>query len=161
MKLSRFFFPALMLGALLCITSATTFAQGSIAPNQQLGVGVNTEGVAIAYAITPSLQIGTDFGFLTETGESGGTTINFGPYARLLFEGIVNPFVQVGFGIFKTGSNSASTSLYAAGGLEYFLNQNVGVFGGVTLLTLPFETGSNAEIGFKQGRVGLEWWFRR
>jgi hypothetical protein len=161
MKLSRFFFPALVLGALVCITSATAFAQPGIAPNQQLGVGIHTEGFAVAYAISPAFQIGTDFGLVSVTGTGGSTTIDFGPYARFLFEGVVNPFVQVGFGLTKPGTGDAVTSLYAAGGLEYFLNQNVGIHGEFNLISIPFQSGANSIIGFRAGRVGMEWWFNR
>lgn len=161
MKLTRFFFPALMLGVLFCLNSATTFAQGSIAPSQQLGIGVNTDGIAIAYALSPGFHIGSDFGILSRTGDGGSTTINFGPYARLLFEGVVNPFVQIGIGLSKSGDSDASTSLYAAGGLEYFINPSFGVFGGVSVVTIPFQSGVGTAIGFARGTLGIEYWLRR
>src|SRR5690606_12679775 len=103
----------------------------------------STGGFQLQYAISPGFHIGSNLGLnITSPAVGDGvTTITIEPYARFLFEGTVNPFLQAGISI-ASASSTTTTGLYVAGGLEYFITRNVGAYGFVGILDLPFEDGS-------------------
>lgn len=159
MTMRKFFSTTLILGMLLAFGAIKASAQAGIAPSSQFGIGAGTEGFQLQYAISPAFQLGTTFGLqiLSPSVGDGETTITIGPYARFLFEGTVNPFIQAGINI--VSGDATTTALYAAPGLEYFFNRNVGVFGVVSLLNIPFEDGATKTFGLTGGAVGVEWYF--
>ncbi len=160
MKMRKFFSLTFILGALLVSGAVKASAQAGIAPSSQFGIGAGTSGAQLQYAISPSFQIGSNVGLNITSPAVGDaiTTITIEPYARLLFEGVVNPFIQAGISI-VSASSTTNTSLYAAPGLEYFFSRNVGVFGLVGLLNIPFQDGATKVFGITGGAVGVEWYF--
>jgi hypothetical protein len=165
MKASKLTLLALVLGMLAFANSEKAFAQGGVAPSSQLGIGANTSGLTIQYAISPSFHIGASAALVFNSAPNGGestTSLQIGPYARFLLEGTVNPFIQAGISIAKTGTSSAATSLYAGFGLEYFITRNVGVLAATNILNIPFESGSSISFGPSPfGTAGVEWFFNR
>jgi hypothetical protein len=159
MKMTRLFTITLML-ALLVLGASKASAQAGIAPSSQFGIGINTSGAQIQYAITPGIQIGADVGLAGSSAEGSKLVLEIGPYGRFLLEGKVNPFVQVGFSI-RNQDTTTSTSLYLAGGLEFFYSPNVGVFGTVNILNVPFADGAEKTYGLLKGGLGIEWYFDR
>lgn len=149
---------------LMVVSADAVRAQGTIAPSSQLGIGVNTGGFQLAYAISPAIHIGTNLGI---TATDGSTGIGISPYFRWLFEGTVNPLVQVEFniGINSTSVGDSSVSNTETGlgllfGLEYFINRNVGVYAAANLLNLDFvEPEMVTTFGYFAPRVGVEWFF--
>lgn len=160
MKMPKFFSITLVLGAMMVLGAVNAFAQGGVAPSSQLGIGASTEGAQIQYAISPGFHLGSIFG-LTSTSPAVGdgvTTIVIAPYARFLFEGTVNPFLEAGIGI-VSASSTTNTNLFLNGGLEYFITRNVGIWGKVGILELPFEDGATKVFGLAGGGAGVEWFF--
>jgi hypothetical protein len=159
MKQFRIFLVSMALG--LIAAGAPLFAQASTAPSSQLGIGLNTSGGTVQYAVTPSIQIGFEASFFSQSSSGTSTTgYGLGPYARFLLEGTVNPFIQAGFRAEKRGGGTIS-SLYAGFGLEYFFSRNVGVFALADVLTLTLSDPSATTISFVGNRVGVEWYFDR
>jgi len=182
---------ALTLGAL---TATAQPLKTNTAPEGQLGIGLNTSGATVQYALSPSLQVGVllNVGMSSSTQEttSGSTTIkvdnsttNLGAelYGRFLFEGLVNPFVQLGLALNNTGTTSKSGSnevtnsratmdLNAYFGLAYYFTRQFGVFAQVGVVSLGLSDKSTTEstvtvetenptetsFGIGSGRVGLE-----
>ncbi len=159
MTMRKFFSTTLILGMLLAFGAIKASAQAGIAPSSQFGIGAGTSGFQLQYAISPAFQLGANFGLLVTSPSvgDGETQITIGPYARFLFEGTVNPFIQAGINI--VSGDATTTSLYAAPGLEYFFSRNVGVYGLVGLLDIPFEDGATKTFGLSGGAVGVEWYF--
>lgn len=140
---------------------ANLHAQAGVAPTSQLGIGVNTTGGTIQYAISPSFQIGLEAGFSsTSSNDVTVTSYSFGPYARFLLEGTVNPFIQAGFRANKYGGATTS-DIYGGFGLEYFFSRNVGVFALANVLTLTLSDPSATTFAFAGERAGVEWYFNR
>jgi hypothetical protein len=160
MKGSKQAFLTLLFGALL-VSFSSASAQ-SVAPSSQLGIGVNTSGMTVQYAITPGIHVGAAAALVFQSGDNSSTSLEIGPYARFLLEGTVNPFIQAGISIAKAGDGDAQTSLYAAFGLEYFINRNTGVFAGTRVINIPFQKGSPISFGITTlAAAGVEWFFNR
>ncbi|MCC7438139.1 MAG: hypothetical protein IT211_06535 [Armatimonadetes bacterium] len=190
----------LLITAALTLGTLTATAQPlktNTAPDGQLGIGINTSGATVQFAISPSLQAGVllNVGMTSSTTEipSGGSTVkvdnsttNFGAeiYGRFLFEGLVNPFVQLGLALNnnsstqKSGSTETSQSrrtmdLNAYFGLAYYFTRQFGIFGQVglvgigisdkstseTTVTVETENPTETSFGIGSGRVGLEFFF--
>jgi hypothetical protein len=164
MKMTRLFTITLMLVAFVLVGATSAFAQAGIAPSSQLGIGAFAGGnglgggASLQYAFSPSFQGGVTLGvFSFSQSGASSTTYNLELYGRFLFEGTVNPFVQVAFRHGDDGTTSGS-SLGAGFGLEYFLNRNAGVYGMFDVIDLNFSPSSTA-FGINSGRVGVEWYF--
>ena len=190
----------LLITAALALGTLTATAQPlktNTAPDGQLGIGINTSGASVQFGISPSLQVGVllNVGMSSSTTEtpSGGSTIkvdnsstNFGAeiYGRFLFEGVVNPFVQLGLELgngsttSKSGSTEQSVSrstmdLNAYFGLVHYFTRQFGVFGQVGLVSLGIsdktttestvtvetENPTETSFGIGSGRVGVEFFF--
>src|SRR5512133_4321146 len=93
MKVLRLFATCALTALAITAVTSTAVAQGGIAPNQQFGIGINTNGFQLQYALSPGMQIGMDI--VLKSGE-GATGYGFAPYFRALLEGTVNPFIQAG-----------------------------------------------------------------
>jgi hypothetical protein len=160
MKGSKLGLLVLIVGALSLLSASRVFAQGGTAPSGQLGIGIGTNGAEIIYALSPGFFIGANAALIIQSGDNGQTSLEIGPFARMLFEGTVNPFIQAGISISKVGEGDANTSLYAAFGLEYFVSRNIGVYGMLPILDVPFKSGSAITVGINNfGAVGVEWFF--
>lgn len=145
---------------LLLVSSSAARAQGSMAPSSQLGIGVNTGGMSIQYAISPAMHIGfgASLGLVSDT--SGSVTrYGFGPYARFLFEGPINPFIEAGVSFADVGSTAIG--LFGTFGLEYFVNRNVGLFAATTIIEFQLSPRVVTSFGIQSGRAGAEWFFDR
>ena len=135
-------------------------------PDAQFGVGiVMTEGIfggQLQYAVTPAFHIGTQFGFQAISQGSNSTNdILFAPYGKFLFMGTptFKPFIQGQFVILNSGGSSSS-GLNLAGGAEYFANRNLGIFGGITVLSLGLNPApTRTVIGLGGAFLGVEWFF--
>lgn len=158
MKLSRLFLLALLPVAFVLSTNSSN-AQESVAPDGQFGIQAGTYGFGLQYAASPSLQIGLALGLAT--GDTP-TEINFSPYVRWLFEGTVNPFVFAGATIKSEetvgGDAATSTALGAGFGLAYYINPNVGVFGQFSILSIGLDP-SFTNFGLFNGHAGVEMFF--
>jgi hypothetical protein len=155
---------------LIVTGSSALLAQGSIAPSSQFGIGVNTEGLSIQYALTPGVQIGL-MATVASQSSNGASATYYGaaPYVRFLLEGVVNPFFEAGVSFAKASSGSSfvtesasTTSLFATFGLEYFINRNVGVFAAAQLLNLQLDPSPTVTtIGYFEPRAGIEYYFNQ
>jgi hypothetical protein len=164
---------------MMLIGSGALRAQGSIAPNQQFGIGVNTEGFQLQYALSPGLQIGLSTVIASASQDSiSATGYGFAPYVRFLLEGKVNPYLEAGFAYAKLSSDNfliegtSTSTIFLSFGLEYFINPNVGIFahGSLFNFQLAHDTDFNgttvsepsvASFGFFSPTAGLEWYFDR
>lgn len=176
----------LVVAMFVSITAANAQPRANIAPNGQFGIGINTEGGSVQYAISPSIFVLLDVAVdgVSVTGDSR-TAFGIGPAVRFLFEGALNPFVQAGVRILNdsrtqtnTGgtevkSSSSEMDLYAGFGLEYFASNQVGLFSQIDFLQLQL-SGSNevggvsadvtekaTRFGLVGGRAGVEFFFSR
>ena len=168
MKMTKLLSSTLLLGALLFGASKAS-AQGGIAPSKQLGIGVfagGESGASIQYAFSPAFQLGLGVG-ISGASRDGNSSTDYltDLYGRFVFEGVVNPLIQVGFRRGSTDNTvggvtttTTSNSVYGGAGLEYFFNRNVGVFGVIDILAINFDP-SVTTYGFNTGRLGLEWYF--
>ncbi len=155
MKFSRLSLLALI-PALMLFVSTSASAQ---APDGQLGIQAGTAGLGLQFALSPSLHIGGTVQILA--GDVAATTIGISPYARFLLEGEVNPFFQAGLNLTSVspdvGSSSTTTSIYAAFGLEWFHNENVGIAGQVSFFRLGLDPSSTV-FGPVSGDVSVEYY---
>lgn len=154
MKLSRLFLLALLPVAFVLSTNSSN-AQESVAPDGQFGIQAGTYGFGLQYAASPSLQIGVALGLLTG---DAPTQISFTPYLRWLFEGTVNPYIFAGATIeSREGAidTETSTEIGAGFGLAYYINPNVGFFGQFSVLTIGLDP-SATNFGLYNGHVGVE-----
>lgn len=190
----------LLTAATLVLGTLTVTAQPlktNTAPDGQLGIGINTSGASVQFGISPSLQVGVllnvgmssstqDIPQGTSTVKVDNSTTNLGAelYGRFLFEGVVNPFAQVGLEIgntsqtSKTGSTETSSSrstmdLNLYFGLVHYFTRQFGVFGQVGLVSLGLSDKTTNEstvttetenptvtsFGISSGRVGVEFFF--
>lgn len=158
MKLSRLFLFALLPVAFLLSTNSSN-AQESVAPDGQLGIQAGTLGFGLQYAASPSLQIGAVLGLVTG---DAPTNLSLSPYVRWLFEGTVNPYIFAGATISSQetigGDSETSTAIGAGFGLAYYLNPNVGVYGQFGVLDIGLDP-SSTNFGIFNGHVGVEWFF--
>ncbi len=139
-------------------------------PSEQVGVGITGGGMLgghVAYAITPAIHLGTQFGFVINSSDGNSSNqLAFGPYGKFILAGTpqFKPFGMVGFGINSVPSglnndNVTTTSLFVNAGAEYFLNRNFGVYGMFTFIDLGFGDNSYTTIGIGSSSVGVEWFF--
>lgn len=162
----------LLTAATLVLGTLTVTAQPlktNTAPDGQLGIGINTSGASVQYALSPSLQAGVllNVGMSSSTTEvtSGGVTVktdnsttSYGAeiYGRFLFEGLVNPYLQAGLelgnastttknGTSETTSSRSTMDLNLYFGLVYYFTRQFGVFGQVGLLSLGLSDKSTVE----------------
>ena len=156
MKRIRLVMLALLPAAFVLFTTPS-FSQGSVAPDGQFGIWASTGGLGIAYAISPSIQIGTGFGFVTG---DNPTAISVSPYVKFLFEGDVNPYIIAGLGVASVENSDTQTSLLAGFGLDYYINPSVGFFAHVTVLDVGLAPeGSATNYGLSaSGTAGVEWY---
>lgn len=162
----------LLTAATLVLGTLTVTAQPlktNTAPDGQLGIGINTSGASVQYALSPSLQAGVllSVGMASSTEEvtQGGVTVktdrsttDFGAeiYGRFLFEGLVNPYLQAGLelgssslttknGTTETTSSRSTMDLNLYFGLVYYFTRQFGVFGQVGLVSLGLSDKSTTE----------------
>ncbi len=155
MNRTRLFLLALV-PALVIFCTVPSQAQ---APDGQLGIQAGTHGLGIQYAISPSIHVGAILGL--QQGDFAATTINIAPYGKFLLEGEVNPYIMAALEInsVDNGSvSSSSTRIIAAFGLEYFITENVGVFGQATILQLNLDPSATL-FGIFSGNAGIEYFF--
>ncbi|MCB0713521.1 MAG: hypothetical protein KDD67_14435 [Ignavibacteriae bacterium] len=148
-----------LLPAALILCTTPSFAQGSVAPDGQLGIQAGTQGLGLQYALSPSLQIGGILGL--QQGDVTIKSITLTPYAKFLLEGDVNPFFMVGATISSADngvSSSTTTSLGAAFGLEYYINPSIGIFGQAQFFELGLDPSATI-FGLFNGHAGVEWFF--
>jgi len=125
-------------------------------PDQQLGFGFNNRGLHVQYAMGPAFHLGLNLALdFNKDSARSDTYFDFGPYARFLFSGdVIKPFVQLSLGLVQpntgsfrmsrtpgAGNDSTTVTLpdpqiraYLGFGGEHFFNQNVGIYGHVTML---------------------------
>lgn len=173
------FLIALVPMMMLVLATDAMAQKGMVAPESQLGIGVNTSGASVQYAFTPSIQAGVMLAIASTSTDGGSVTgFSFDPYLRVLFEGPINPFVEAGVSIQSTTTSpdggvevsESTTALFAGFGLEYYVTRNVGFFGTVQLLSLDLSRSSKSgsvtldgqkqtTIGIVGGRAGVEYYF--
>ncbi len=147
MKFSRLSLLALI-PALMLFVSTSASAQ---APEGQLGIQAGTLGLGIQYAISPSLHVGTTANILLADGDR----IALLPYVKFLLEGEVNPYFKAGLQI---GGDGVNTVLFGSFGLEYFPNENVGLFGEADFVRVDTDAETNL-VGIISGHAGIEYFF--
>lgn len=141
-------------------------------PNEQVGVGITAADILgghVAYAITPGIHIGTQFGFQVQSVSGSSTTLlHLAPYGKFILNGPAHfkPFAKAYFGLASgssgTGFGNTSvtkTSIGIDAGAEYFLNKNFGVYGGFNFLDLAFGDVEYTHIGIGGPFLGVEWFF--
>lgn len=165
------FVQLLRLSVLVVIAAFSFNAAHAQSPSEQLGLGVtaggNLIGGHLAYAITPAIHLGAQFGFMIHSadGESSNQ-LRLAPYGKFILAGTpqFKPFAMVGFNISSApaalgNDNVTSQGLFANAGAEYFINRNFGVFGMFTVIDIGFGDNSYTEIGLGRPYVGAEWFF--
>lgn len=137
-------------------------------PNEQIGVGItggNMLGGHVAYAITPGVHIGSQFGFQVRSVNSNSSTfLTLAPYAKFIMKGTpqFKPFGMVQFGLSSGSTSGASVTSTAIGinaGAEYFLNKNFGIYGGFNFLDFAFGDIEYTYVGIGGSFLGVEWFF--
>lgn len=162
---------AIALVALLLIVGSSKVSAQS--PDGQFGVGValgDVSGMQLQYAISPAFHIGTRAMLRIQDGNTG---IELGPYVKFIFAGSkeFKPFVQamlqfqnatVDLG--TDTQSSTTTALNLGFGGEWFATPNLGIFGNISLVRIPF--GGNDDplvdkeavsFGILMPTVGVEW----
>jgi len=159
----RFMRLAIVAAAFAIVLSIPSNAQAVVdknrsffSPDQQAGFGFNNRGLHVQYAMGPAFHLGLNLAldFQKDSARSS-TYFDFGPYARFIFSGdVVKPFAQLALGLVQPntgsfamsrtpgpGNDSTTVTLpdpqiraYLSFGGEHFFNQNVGIYGHVTLL---------------------------
>jgi hypothetical protein len=162
------------LGILAVIAAFSFNAAHAQSPSSQLGVGITGGsflGGHIAYAISPAIHIGTQFGLQIYNDDLQSTnSLEFGPYGKFILMGTpqFKPFFMAQFGIgsksIKPEGSSSSvsntvTKLVFAGGAEYFINRNFGAYGRIDLIDIGFGDNSYTSFGIGSASVGVEWFF--
>lgn len=161
------------LGILAVIAAFSFNAAHAQSPSSQLGVGITGGGFLgghIAYAISPAIHIGTQFGLQIYSDDNvSRNSLEFGPYGKFILQGTpqFKPFGMIQFGIGSQstkpdGGSSVSntvTKLVFAGGAEYFLNRNFGIYGRVDVIDIGFGDNSYTAFGIGSASVGVEWFF--
>lgn len=169
--MKKFF--AVAFAAMVLIAGASTVRAQS--PDGQFGVGValgDVSGAQIQYAISPAFHVGTRVGISIS---DGTTALNLGPYAKFIFAGSkeFKPYVQAMLSFMNSsidlGSNTQSstqTGLNLGFGGEWFATPNIGIFGNISLVSIPFEKNEDplvvarkVSFGILQPTVGVEWFF--
>lgn len=164
------------LAAMLLASTAAWAQKGVVAPDKQIGIGVFTEGgfsgagATLQYAFSPSVQVGATLSAAGESqGDNSSLNMNAGLYGRLLFEGPLNPYVQVSFSNTSTSNSTTvngtttkvtSSQNFITGyfGLAYYATRNIGIYSQVGLISIGLDP-SVTRYGIASGNVGVEWWF--
>jgi hypothetical protein len=154
-------------------------------PDQQFGFGFNNRGMHIQYAMGPAFHLGLNLALdFNKDSARSDAYFDFGPYAKFLFSGdVIKPYVHLGVGLVQAntgsfvvtrtpgaGNDSVSVALpdpeirtYLGFGGEHFFNQNVGVYGQVTMLDAKLAGGAISEpefnIGLLGATAGIEFFF--
>lgn len=158
-------------------------------PDQQFGFGFNNRGMTIQYAMGPAFHLGLNLALdFNKDSARSDAYFDFGPYAKFLFSGdVVKPYIHLGVGLVQrnTGkfvvnrsqdSNTVSLDLpdpqirtYLGLGFEHFFNQNVGMYGQVTILDAKLAgqhveneraiSDPTFEMGLLGATAGVEFFF--
>jgi len=153
-------------------------------PDQQFGIGFNTRGGTIQFAMGPAFHLGLNLAldFYKDSAHSN-SYYDFGPYAKFLFNGnLVHPYLYAAVGVVQPNTGTANVflndslgkpvevnlpdpeiRLYFAAGAEHFFNQNVGIYGHVNLVNALLSGGpgktSTVDFGLQGAAVGVEFFF--
>ena len=143
-------------------------------PDGQFGVGGaigDVTGAQLQYAISPAFHLGTRVGV---TVRDSNTALVLGPYVKFIFAGskefkpylmamlaLVNPSVD----LTQMPGSSTYTSLNIGAGGEYFATPNIGIFFGISVVSIPFEKAPNGPFvekramafGILMPTIGVEW----
>ncbi|MEP7219701.1 MAG: hypothetical protein ABI876_12335 [Bacteroidota bacterium] len=144
-------------------------------PDQQFGIGFNSKGGTIQYALGPAFHIGLNLNLdFHKDSAASNTYYNFGPYAKFIFSGdVIKPYVYAALGLVQPNTGSATVGsttavdlpkaevrIILAAGAEHFFNQNVGIYGHVNLVDAKLSpTPSTTEFGLQGAAVGVEFFF--
>lgn len=147
-------------------------------PNKQFGVGVSINGgrlssasriggssINLAYAINPGFHLGASLGINVEEVEDVSYNgFQFGVGAKFLLAGTkeFKPFISAGFGFFSTSIEKADMSgqiLSASVGAEFFATPNMGLYGGITPVSVQFGDIDATSFGLTGVFMGMEWFF--
>ncbi len=145
--------------AVLVASASTAYAQS---PSEQFGFGASIgwfgAGGHLAYAITPAIHVGTQFGLDISDGNSD---LTFAPYGKFILAGSkeLKPFFIGQFIInSNSGGGDATTGLRFGAGAEYFVSKNLGIFAQIRVLDIPFSpSGSKVAFGIATPAIGAEW----
>jgi hypothetical protein len=145
---------ASLAGACLLLSFSLLPSLKAQMPSQQFGVGMHMTGsinggagggLDLIYALSQSLQVNCGLGMLYQSqGNTNATSFRFSPGINLFFAGTnsIRPFVGASLAINKAGNSDTETSLFAGGGLAYFVTKNFGVYGAVPVLGIGISPGS-------------------
>lgn len=164
------FVQLLRLSIVVLLATFSFNAAQAQSPSEQLGVGItggNMIGGHVAYALTPAVHIGTQFGFIIDSrNDNSSNQLAFAPYGKFILAGTpqFKPFGMVGLGVRSVpatfgSDNVTTTSLFFNAGAEYFINRNFGVYGMFTFIDIGFGDNSYTTIGLGSPYVGVEWFF--
>jgi len=162
--------------ALVAFVLAMGTTMKAQSPDGQFGIGValGTEGAVsgaqIQYAISPAFHIGSLVGISVA---DGNTAIGIAPYIKFIFAGSkeFKPYAKAEFVLMNSSvdlgtdtQSSTRTSMNLGFGGEYFVTPNVGIFGGVSVIMIPFEKDElplviarKVTFGILMPQVGIEW----
>jgi len=153
-------------------------------PDQQAGFGVNSRGMTLQYAMGPAFHLGLNLALdFNKDSARSDAYFDFGPYAKFLFSGdVIKPYIHLGVGLvqrntgtFVVHKSTADTNVvtsdlpdpeirtYLGFGGEHFFNQNVGLYGQVTVIDAKLAGGAQPDPTFNLGllgaTVGVEFFF--
>ncbi|MCU0330683.1 MAG: hypothetical protein MUC47_06850 [Candidatus Kapabacteria bacterium] len=160
---------ALSLFAAAALTVGVTTASAQ-SPDQQFGLGVqagSVNGANVAYALSPSIHLGATVGLAVG---DVPTTIMFAPYGKFILKGTkeFKPFVLGQFYVQRMSTqavpgspsvSSTNTGLAFHGGAEWFATPNLGIYGMVGVVDIPFYDGGQLAVGVLSPTIGVEWFF--
>ena len=157
-------FRLFLLGMIPVVALLCTAPASAQSPESQFGIQAGTPGLGVQYAITAGIHIGLVLGLNMGDNTLGGPDVSLTPYAKFLMKGTVKPYIMAGVDIGSSegtgGQSTTTTMLFAALGLEYFINENVGVFGQSNVFEIGLDPSSTS-FGIAGGHVGVEWFFDR
>src|SRR5687768_10193211 len=142
---------------------------------------MNNRGMTVQYAMGPAFHIGLNLAIdFNKDSARSDAYFDFGPYAKFLFSGdVVKPYIHLGVGlvqrntgkfVVKKGTDTTvpgSITLdlpdpqirtYLGLGFEHFFNQNVGMYGQVTVLDAKLagqHIENNVAVSDPQFEIGL------
>jgi hypothetical protein len=159
---------ALLLTAFFLFFAGTTLHAQSKMPSNQFGLGFflepGTGGLSGTYAISHNIHVGTylSLGVGSVNGNSSPTTFLFAPFFRILFPGVVNPFVEgnvqvQGSGV--AGESQTDVGIGFGGGIAYGISQNFDVDFDLGLIGVGFTHGGSFSFGFSNVGVEGKWFF--
>jgi hypothetical protein len=159
---------AFAIAFLLAPMSAHAQSERNVTPSNQLGVGINVAGATVQYAFTDMVQAGIFVNFWnTSADPESFSEYRIGPYVRVLFPNVVDPFIDAHVVLSKGteeigGYDQTSTLIDIRVGLAYFITPNIGGFASTGILQIGLT--DNVNTGFGIGNVvygGAEWYFSR